>query len=176
MDTIFNVLSGWRKVGSPGAYYVLGALPFRRPSLVGRLDPRDRFREGSGVRRLGSSILSICEDADSAPRSGQAPRARMSHRWSSFARRTIQSKTAHHTAKCNVPLSISWHEIKHRAAKNYRTHDHKQPEKRPTDASSSRPRQPEKHILAKQHEIKQFVAKKILWNLRHFCRFRHSVA
>jgi hypothetical protein len=30
--------------------------------------------------------------------------------------------------------------------------------------------------LAKQHEIKQFVAKKILWNLRHFCRFRHSVA
>lgn len=75
-----------------------------------------------------------------------------------------------------VPLSISWHEIKHKVAKNYRTHDHKQPEKRPTDASSSRPRQPEKHILAKQHEIKQFVAKKILWNLRHFCRFRHSVA
>ena len=90
--------------------------------------------------------------------------------------RATKSKTAHHTAKCNVPLSISWHEIKHKVAKNYRTHDHKQPEKRPTDASSSRPRQPEKHILAKQHEIKQFVAKKILWNLRHFCRFRHSVA
>jgi len=73
--------------------------------------------------------------------------------------------------KASVPLSISGHEIKHKVANNYRTHDHKQPEKRPTDASSSRPRQPEKHILAKQHEIKQFVAKKISWNLRHFLPF-----
>lgn len=86
----------------------------------------------------------------------------------SLQKPALQSKTAHHTAKCNVPLSISWHEIKHKVAKNYRTHDHKQPEKRPTDASSSRPRPPGKHILAKQHEIKQFVTKKISWNRRHF--------
>lgn len=67
-----------------------------------------------------------------------------------------------------VPLSISWHGIKHKVAKNYRTHDHKQPEKQPTDASSSRPRQPEKRILAKKHEIKQFVAKKNLLETQAF--------
>ena len=82
-------------------------------------------------------------------------------------------KAKQRTTLCSVvvPLSISWHGIKHKMAKNYRTHDHKQPEKRPTGAYCSRPRESEKHILAKQHEIKQFVAKKISWNLRHFLPF-----